>query len=412
MRRLNLLIVFILMTFALAFGRQKKENDSDIIYDEAKVPHYDLPSLLISAGGDTITTAEEWMNIRRPEILSLFANLIYGQIPHSTNPMLVDFDEQNVDKNFMNGKGTRKEIRILFRNANGRAEMTLLVFIPNKATRPAPAFMHLSFDDNKSINMDINPNNPDKLKNGLPIGEILDRGYAFISVYQQDLVSHNEVGFDRGIQPLFFTKGQSFPKAHEWGVLATISWSAMRALDYLETDEDIDHARVAIMGHSKLGKATLWAAAQNERFALAISAQSGCAGAALWRRRSGETLSKMVTRFPYWLCRNAWKFVNQEDDLPVDQHMLLALMAPRPVYVAGSEKDSWADPRGEYLSAYFASEVYQLLGKQGLTSKDQPPLNEAIIQSDVGYHIRPGGHSVEAFDWEQFLKFADYHLQD
>ena len=412
MRRLNLLIVFILMTFALAFGRQKKENDSDIIYDEAKVPHYDLPSLLISAGGDTITTAEEWMNIRRPEILSLFANLIYGQIPHSTNPMLVDFDEQNVDKNFMNGKGTRKEIRILFRNANGRAEMTLLVFIPNKATRPAPAFMHLSFDDNKSINMDINPNNPDKLKNGLPIGEILDRGYAFISVYQQDLVSHNEVGFDRGIQPLFFTKGQSFPKAHEWGVLATISWSAMRALDYLETDEDIDHARVAIMGHSKLGKATLWTAAQDERFALAISAQSGCAGAALWRRRSGETLSKMVTRFPYWLCRNAWKFVNQEDDLPVDQHMLLALMAPRPVYVAGSEKDSWADPRGEYLSAYFASEVYQLLGKQGLTSKDQPPLNEAIIQSDVGYHIRPGGHSVEAFDWEQFLKFADYHLQD
>jgi len=182
-------------------------------------------------------------------------------------------------------------------------------------------------------------------------------------------------------------------------------------MDYLETDSDIDAGRVAIMGHSKMGKATLWTAAQDERFALAISAQSGCAGAALWRRKSGETLEKMVTRFPYWLCRNAWKFVGQEDDIPVDQHMLLACIAPRPVYVHSAVGDTWADGRGEYLSAYHASDVYRLLGKKGLTSEASPPVGQAIIESDVGYHIREGGHSIEMYDWQRFLDFADYHFK-
>jgi hypothetical protein len=249
------------------------------------------------------------------------------------------------------------------------------------------------------------------LRNGWPLGEFFDRGYGFVAVYQQDLVGHNEVEFLKGIHRLFYRKGQSFPKAHEWGVLSTVAWGAMRAMDYLQTDDDIDHTRVAIMGHSKMGKAALWTAAQDERFALAISAQSGCAGAALWRRRSGETLEKMVTRFPYWLCRNAWKFVNREDDLPVDQHMLLACIAPRPVYVHSGVEDTWADPRGEYLSAYHASEVYHLLGKKGLVSESSPPVGQAIIASDVGYHIREGGHSIQMVDWQRFLDFADYHLK-
>jgi len=285
-----------------------------------------------------------------------------------------------------------------------------LVFVPNKAVKPVPAFMMISFDNNYSRKFEAHPKY-DRFRNGWPVGEIFDRGYAFVSVYQQDLIGHNEVNFDRGIQPLFFKDQQSFPKAHEWGVLATVGWGAMRALDYLETDKDVDHTKVAVMGHSKLGKATLWAAAQDERFALAISAQSGCAGAALWRRRSGETLAKMVTRFPYWLCRNAWKFVNSEDDLPVDQHGLLALIAPRPVYVASGIEDKWADPRGEYLSAYHASPVYHLLGKTGLTSPELPPLGKAITKSHVGYHVRKGGHSMEDYDWHRYLDFADYHLK-
>ncbi len=177
---------------------------------------------------------------------------------------------------------------------------------------------------------------------------------------------HNEVEFFSSTQRLFYREGQSFPKAYEWGVISAISWSASRALDYLRTDPDIDANRVAIMGHSKCGKAALWAAAQDQRFALAISAQSGHPGAALSRRKSGETLEKTVTRFPYWLCRNAWKFANNEDDLPVDQHMLLACIAPWPLYVSSTVEDQWADPRGEYLGAFQASAVYRLLGRKGL----------------------------------------------
>ena len=243
------------------------------------------------------------------------------------------------------------------------------------------------------------------------MGSFFDRGYGFCAVYHEDLVRHNEVEFLKSIHKLFYPKGQSFPKAHEWGVLAACAWGASRGMDYLETDTDIDHTRIAIMGHSKMGKASLWTAARDERFALAISAQSGCAGAALWRRKSGETLKKMVTRFPYWLCRNAWKFIEQEDDLPVDQHMLLACIAPRPVYVHSSTEDTWADSRGEYLSAFHASEVYRLLGKKGLESSTLPEIRNPVMESDVGYHIREGGHSIEPYDWQQFMNFADHHFK-
>jgi len=411
MKKLAICLTVLLFSSTLVFSREKKEYDSDVNYDQSKIPHYDLPPLLVTAEGKTIKTPEEWRNIRRPQILALFSNLVYGRVPKPRSPIKTEFEVKKTDPEFMGGKATRKDVQIRFSNDRGKAEMLVLLFVPNKATKPVPAFMKHSFNNTKSRDFNAHPTRPGRLRNGWPLGEFFDRGYAFVAVYQQDLVGHNEVEFLKGIHPLFYKKGQSFPKAHEWGVLSTVAWGAMRAMDYLQTDSDVDHKRVAIMGHSKMGKAALWTAAQDERFALAISAQSGCAGAALWRRRSGETLEKMVTRFPYWLCRNAWKFVNQEDDLPVDQHMLLACIAPRPVYVHSGLEDTWADPRGEYLSAYHASEVYRLLGKKGLAWESSPPVGEAIIDSDVGYHIRQGGHSIEMYDWQRFLEFADYHLK-
>jgi len=392
-------------------AREAKEADSNVIYDEDRIPAYDLPPLLVSAEGKPITTPEEWRTIRRPQILSLFSNLVYGRVPEPPEPIQIAFEVTKTDPEYMDGKATRKDVEIRLSNANGEVKMHVLVFVPNDATGPVPAFMKHSFNSTRGDDFKVHANNPNRIRAGWPLGDFFDRGYGFIAVYQQDLIRHNEVEFLRGVHKLFYPEGQSFPKAREWGALSTIAWGAMRAMDYLETDDDIDHTRVAIMGHSKMGKATLWTAAQDERFALAISAQSGCAGAALFRRKSGETLEKMVTRFPYWLCRNAWKFVGQEDDLPVDQHMLLALIAPRPVYVHSGVEDTWADGRGEYLSAYHASEVYRLLGKKGLDSEESPKVGKAIIKSDVGYHIREGGHSIEPYDWERFLEFADYHLK-
>ncbi|MEE2776725.1 MAG: acetylxylan esterase [Acidobacteriota bacterium] len=411
MKKVRSSLILLLSLSGLLIAQQTKEGDADVLYEEARVPHYDLPSLLTTAEGEAVPTPEAWKHIRRPQILSLFSNLVYGRIPSPASPIRTEIEVVRSDPDFMNGRATREDVSIRFENDRGKAEMKILVFVPKAAAKPVPAFMIHSFNNTRSEDFDADPAAVGRIRAGWPLGEIFDRGYAFIAVYQQDLVRHNEVSFDRGIAPLFYVDGQSFPKAHEWGVLTVISWGAMRALDYLEQNDDVDVRRVAIMGHSKMGKAALWTAAQDERFAMAISAQSGCAGAALWRRRFGETLEKMVTRFPYWLSRNAWKFVNQEDDLPVDQHMLLGLIAPRPVYVASGVEDTWADPRGEYLSAYHASEVYRLLGKRGLKSEASPPIGEAITDSDVGYHVREGGHSVELYDWMRFLDFADHHLQ-
>ena len=398
-------------TLLPAVSREAKEADNDVNYDEKRILHYDLPPLLVTAEGKRITTAEQWHKIRRPQILSLFSNLVYGRVPEPASPLKVEFEIVNVEPKFMDGKATRKDIDIKISNERGDEKtMRFLVFVPNGAKKPVPAFFKHSFNNTRSNDFNASILRPGKLKNGWPLGEFFDRGYGFCAVYHEDLVRHNEVEFLQTIHKLFYPEGQSFPKAHEWGVLSACAWGAMRGMDYLETDGDIDHTQVAIMGHSKMGKATLWTAAQDQRFALAISAQSGCAGAALWRRKSGETLKKMVTRFPYWLCRNAWKFVEQEDDLPVDQHMLLACIAPRPVYVHSGVEDTWADGRGEYLSAYHASEVYRLLGKKGLESEKSPEVGKAIIKSDVGYHIREGGHSIDTFDWQRFMDFADYHL--
>lgn len=411
MKRLVIWILVAGFFATVGFAREAKEYDADVNYDEERLPHYDLPPLLVTSQGEAVTTAEEWRTVRRPEILSLFSNLIYGRVPEPDNPIETSFEVVKVDPNFMDGKATRKDVKIHLRNEKGKMSMHFLVFVPNRVDRLAPAFFKHSFNNTQSKDFDASTTRPGRLKSGWPLGELFDRGYGFCAVYQQDLVRHNEVEFLKSIHRLFYPEGQSFPKAHEWGVLSTCAWGAMRGMDYLETDDDIDHTRVAIMGHSKMGKATLWTAAQDERFAIAISAQSGCAGAALWRRKSGETLKKMVTRFPYWLCRNAWKFVEQEDDLPVDQHMLLACIAPRPVYVHSSVDDTWADSRGEYLSAYHASPVYELLGKKGLASEASPEVGKPIIESDVGYHVREGGHSVELYDWRQFMDFADYHFK-
>ncbi len=410
--RKALLLAVILAAPISLVAREDKESDSDVNYDEDKIPHYDLPALLVTSEGRAVQSADEWRTLRRPQILTLFSHLVYGTVPSPSKPIETTFEVVTSDDEFMGGKATRKDVRIRFQNENGTVEMLILVFVPNGATKPVPAFLKHSFNNTKSHDFDAHPTKPGHIRNGWPLGEFFDRGYAFVAVYQQDLVGHNEVSFlGRTIHRLFYRDGQSFPKAHEWGVLSTVAWGGSRALDYLATDAAVDHTRVAVMGHSKMGKAALWTAARDERFALAISAQSGCAGAALWRRKSGETLKKMVTRFPYWLCRNAWKFVEQEDDLPVDQHMLLALMAPRPVYVASGIEDTWADPRGEYASAYHAGEVYRLFGKKALGSPELPPIGEAVLDRHVGYHVRAGGHSVELYDWRRFMDFADRHLK-
>jgi hypothetical protein len=305
--------------------------------------------------------------------------------------------------------------------------MHLLMYVPNAAAKPVPAFLGLNFRGNHgvhpdpAITMSANwirfaprdqiPESGVEASRGATahcwqVEKLMARGYALATAYYGDLEPDFPEGWKHGIRGAL---AKAEFAADDWGAIGAWAWGLRRALDCLEQDGDVDATRVGVLGHSRLGKTALWAGAQDERFALVISNDSGCGGAALSRRWFGETVARINLQFPHWFCGNFKRYNDNEAALPVDQHMLIALMAPRPVYVASAEEDLWADPRGEFLGARHAEPVYHLLGRKGLEADAMPPVNHPVGDT-IGYHVRSGKHDVLEYDWDQYLNFADRHF--
>lgn len=418
--------ILLLFVICIWVGQHEVLSQQAVNYDEHKIPSYTLPELLTTRAGQQVTTKKEWEKLRRKEILEDFENYVYGKTP--SKPVQVDFSVRDVNENALNGLAIKKEIVATFRTDKGERKMEVLLFVPKQAKGKIPVFVGLNFYGNHTVHADpsisvttnwvrdseefsIKNNQATEASRGVsakrwPLENIIKRGYGVATVYSGDLDPDYDDGFNNGIQPLFYKDGQSRPQADEWGTIGAWAWGLSRVMDYLEIDPLIDSDKVAVLGHSRLGKAALWAGAQDSRFAMVISNNSGCGGAALSRRRIGETIEVINTAFPHWFCGNFHAYNGREDSLPVDQHMLLALIAPRPIYVASAEEDLWADPKGEFISLHHAGEVYRLFGEDGVAQ--MPLVDSPLVKGNMGYHIRTGKHDITAYDWEKYMDFADH----
>lgn len=403
--------------------------------DESKVPVYTVPDPLKFDDGTPVKTSKDWFERRRPEILKIFTEQMYGKAPPAPTSASIRFQILSHDENALDGQAIRKEIEITLVEKPHPVTMTMLLYVP-KSKRPAPVFWGLNFRGNHGITTDpavrmntnwmpahapgVVDNKATEASRGAnarrwPIPLIIERGYAVATAYYGDIDPDFDDGFQNGIHPAFYRDGQKRPEPDEWGTIAAWAWGLSRGMDYLQQDADLDPARVAVIGHSRLGKTALWAGATDSRFALTISNDSGCGGAAFSRRAFGETFARINYSFPHWFCQNFKQFNNREGEMPVDQHELIALIAPRAVYVASAAEDLWADPKGEFLSARFADPVYRLLGTTGLGGsappEESPAVDQPLKTGKIGYHIRTGKHDVTPFDWQQYLDFADLHLK-
>jgi hypothetical protein len=380
--------------------RLSKER-SDVNYYEEKVPGYTLPDIMTSHDGKKVTTPQTWTKIRRGEILELFRKNVFGRVPET--PYQKSFKIVNIDRNAINGAATLKQVEITITAEKKQLVIHLTLFTPNKKEKPVPAFLLI---DNRG------PANTDPTRRVRsefwPVEEAIARGYGMAVFYNSDVDPDNFDDFKNGIHGLL----DKNPRPDDaWGTIAAWAWGASRCMDYLVTDKDIAADKVAVVGHSRGGKTALWAGAEDTRFAMVISNESGCGGAALARRRFGETVGRINTAFPHWFCSNFKKYSNNEDALPVDMHMLLALSAPRALYVDCASDDLWGDPRGSYLSLYNVVPVYNLLGIRSDIPETMPAVNKQVISGKVAFHIRDGVHNMLLKDWNWFMDFADRVLK-
>ena len=375
-------------------------------YNPKAIPEFTLPDPLVMQDGTPVTTAEQWYRQRRPELVEIFTTEMYGRAPGKPE---MSFEVIEEAAPALDGKAIRHEVRISYAR---KKYIHLLVYTPADAQEPVPTFLGVNFKGNITICDDPGIHDvPEALKKAYgvypelprgssagrwPVADIVARGYGVATYHCSDVDPDYYDGGRNGAIGLIYEEGQNYPEPDQWGSIAQWAWGLSRCLDYLETYDKVNAQKVAVLGHSRMGKTALWAGVADERFAMVISNDSGCSGAALSRRKVGETVYILNSHFPHWFCDNYKKYNNNEDALPFDQHELIACVAPRPVYVASSEQDGWADYIGERLAEQEAAKVYRFLG---------------LGPEYLGYHIKMGPHSITIEDWNHYMDFADLYLK-
>jgi len=419
----TMFLLFALITTQLSFAQQFQFTPN---YDESKVPQFVLPDPLLTFKGKKVKNAKDWEKKRRPELVEFFTQNMFGEIPEDLKFKSYEVVEEG---DAYNGNAKHKQVELTFEKNGKKLSFTILMYLPKNVAK-APIFVGYNFDGNHTVTRDVNviisdawaDNDPSigivfnqlteqsrgAATNRWDIEKMLSAGMGLATIYYCE-VDPDKNDFTDGIHPLLYVDDQKQPANNEWGSIAAWAWGLSRAMDYFEKDKDVDASKVIVFGHSRLGKTSIWAGVTDQRFAAVISNNSGCGGAALSKREFGETVWRINTSFPHWFCKNFHNYNKNEELLPVDQHELLALIAPRPLYVASAEDDKWADPRGEFLSALYATPVYKLYGKKGIESAEMPPVNQPV-QNTVAYHIRTGKHDVTSYDWEQYIKWAKEQL--
>lgn len=387
-----------ILLFSCSLHAQKRETN----YDEAKVPAYELPDPLQFDDGREVRNARQWEKKRRPQVLEVFAQEMYGHMP--ARPEGLHFSTISEETVYA-GLGLRKVVRI-YLDADQAHWFDVLIHLPKDAAGPVPMFVGLNFKGNDAT-LD------ERADFRWPYELVLKAGMGVATAWRDSiepdgkdskLAEAEGVCRDGGVRSWYNKDG-------DWGAISAWAWGLSRIVDYLETDEAYDTDRLAVIGHSRLGKTALWAGANDLRFDMVISNDSGCCGAAISRRKFGETFAVIDTSFPHWFTREFDKYKGREETFPADQHWLIALAAPRPVYVASATEDLWADPKGEWLAAKAAEPVYALFGMQGLDD-GMPAPDVSDGDGRIGYHIRTGKHNILAFDWQQYISFMNRHLID
>lgn len=401
MRKITISLMTVLLAillFSCSLHAQKRETN----YDEAKVPAYELPDPLQFDDGREVRNARQWEKKRRPQVLEVFAQEMYGHMP--ARPEGLHFSTISEETVYA-GLGLRKVVRI-YLDADQAHWFDVLIHLPKDAAGPVPMFVGLNFKGNDAT-LD------ERADFRWPYELVLKAGMGVATAWRDSiepdgrdskLAEAEGVCRDGGVRSWYNKDG-------DWGAISAWAWGLSRIVDYLETDEAYDTDRLAVIGHSRLGKTALWAGANDLRFDMVISNDSGCCGAAISRRKFGETFAVIDTSFPHWFTREFDKYKGREEAFPADQHWLIALAAPRPVYVASATEDLWADPKGEWLAAKAAEPVYALFGMQGLDD-GMPAPDVSDGDGRIGYHIRSGKHNILAFDWQQYISFMKRHLTD